>query len=136
MDNFERSNRALEALQSTGHYEDIEDTLDIVLPTPDGEHERVAVLDGYPISDMMCDLMHLAARFGIDPMDKINEAIGHYGSELIEQAWEHSDDWDDTLQSQGNIIRATEILNINHVPIEHHDGIFIKVGLLPLRGDD
>lgn len=134
MDNFQRGDRALEAL-AVYRDEPLENTLEVVLPTPDGGEVRSPELDGYVISDLIADLLHVAARFGINPMDKIDQGIQHFGADCIEQAWEadaenENAEWSDMLQAKSNIEHAAKILAINGVPEEYYNDIFVKVGIL------
>jgi len=129
-DNFERGDRAMVAMKAYGNgggFSEEEGVIGIneveIMGVP------VTFARGYPFGDLIADMCHLMARLDIEPMAMIENGIEHYGADLIEQAWFNSDDWHDTMQDESNIGRAIEILNINHVPIEYHDGILVKVGL-------
>lgn len=128
MDNFERGDRARRALDAGG-YERLEDTINITIPTPDGK--EVEGPGGYPISDLIADLCHLAQRHGLDVGSLLSEGIEHYGADCIEVAWEHSSEWNSLLQSEDNIDRARSVLRTAGVPEVFDHAIFVKVGFIP-----
>lgn len=123
MKNADRARRALEC----GGYEKLENTLNLKLPTPDGD--EVDAHSGYPISDLICDLFALCKQHDLNPADMIREAWEHHGSDIIEQAHQYDDGWDNLLQTEENGQRARELLALHHIPEEHWDGIFSKTGL-------
>lgn len=126
--NFDRADNARRALDAGG-YEPVEDTLNITLPTPSGD--EVTVPGGYPIGDLVCDLMHLARRHELDIEHMLREAWGHYGSDCVEQAWKHDNGWENCLQDPANLPRAEAILRVCGVPEEHHEHVYRMTGLLP-----
>ncbi len=126
-DNYDRAQSARKAL-ACGNYEPLENTFNIELPLPDGGIKEVE--GGYPISDLIADLLSLAQYHELDPMHKISEGVEHWGADMIEQAWMNADDWADTLQDEGNYERAEEILRINKVPEIYWEGVLAKVGLI------
>lgn len=127
-DNFDRGDNALRALEGGG-YEDLEDTLDYTIPTPDGE--EVPGRRGYPISDLIADLCHLAQRHQLDLPDLIRVGFCDYAADVIEQAWKHSDGWDNCLQHEANLPRAIEVMRTAGVAEEYHEHALQRVGLLP-----
>lgn len=127
MNNFERGDKALQALTAVG-YRNPSETEGITLPMPSGK--EVLGSEGYPIADLIADLLHLAQRNGFDVAALLSEGMEHYGADCIEQAWEHSDNWDNTLQSKENIPRAESVLRSAGVPDVFDQAIFAKVGLM------
>lgn len=131
-DNFDKGDRALAAMKAyrdTGHgFTEKEGLLGV--GTVEIAGEEVTFPRGYPFGDLIADMCHLMVRNEVDPLYMISQGIEHYGADLIEQAWENDDDWDDTLQSINNVARATRILEINQVPEVYHRAIFVKVGLV------
>ena len=129
MDNFTRGDKALEALTAVG-YQDPERTLGITIPTPDGG--EVPGPEGYPISDLVADLCHLAQRSRLDFMHLLDEGVEHYGADIIEQAFQNDDEnWGECLQAKSNIPVAETVLRTAGVPARYDDAIFVKTGLLP-----
>jgi len=126
MSNFERGDRALEAIRS--QYEDPTGTIGNKVPTPDGG--EVVAFEGYPISDMLADTMHLIRRLELDIPTLLREAWEHYGADVVEQAWEHSDDWHDELQHESNQARAVAVLRTAGVPIDLDYAVMVKVGMV------
>lgn len=134
MDNFDRSEKALRALSAYGG-ETIEQTMDLTIEHPvTGEVARLP--EGYPISDLIADLLHVATTYGVDPMEKINEGIEHWGADIVEQAWEHDDKWHSSLQDPTNIEHAETVLTLNSVPMLYWPGIMTKVGLVKVDDKD
>lgn len=126
-DNFERGDRAMRAMEAyrgAGGASDEEGVLGL-----EGS-EEFGWIKGYPIGDLFADLLHLCARYDVDGPAMMAQGMEHYGADLIEQAWEHSDDWDDTMQSPANLTRAQDILEINNVPLVFWGDIMVKVGLV------
>ena len=115
MDNFTRGDKALAAI--TSQYEDPN--------TTDAEP-----VPGYPISDMIADTFHLIRRLELDIPTLIHEAFTHYGADVVEQAWEHSDDWHEELQDESNQARAVAVLRTAGVPIELDYAVMVKVGMV------
>jgi len=130
-DNFQRGDRALHALQAA-EYNDPESTKGIELPTPTGE--MVPGPEGYPISDLIADLCHLARRYDFDFMQLIEMGIKHYGSDCVEQAFHADEDWGPVLDERAQE-RATQVLRINGVPERYDLEIFVMVGILPPGSD-
>jgi hypothetical protein len=127
MSNFDRGDRALQAL-AAADYRDPAETVGMKLPTPDGGEAPGP--EGYPISDLIADLAHLAQRNGFDFQKLIDEAWSHYGADVVEQAWENSDDWHDTLQDESNQARACAVLRTAGVPMQFDHEVMVKVGIV------
>ena len=126
MDNFDRATNARKALDA-GPYECLEDTINYTIPTPDGD--EVAGPQGYPISDLIADLFHLAAQNGLEIEPLVTSAMEHFGCDIVEQAWEHNDDWHPEMQHEDNIVRTKDMLHMHGIPELFWPGIFIKLGL-------
>ena len=127
--NFDRGDRAKRALENSGGYEPVENTLDLKIPRPDGTEADGH--SGYPISDLIADLFHLTTRYSLDPSDMVREAWEQFGADIVEQAWENDEEWpSDTLQDSSNIPAANTVLELNGVPQEHFQGIYVKVGFI------
>lgn len=127
MDNFERGDKAAQALKAVG-YESAEDTADLSLPTPDGGEVR-GTADCYPIADLIADLLHLAQRNGAKVDDIIERGVKHYGADCVEQAFHASEEWGEELTGPLNVARAAEVLEACGVPEQYHYGVFVYVGL-------
>lgn len=124
MTNFDRADRALAALRHyTGNKaESGAGATDFLELAPNAK--------AYPITDLITDLMHLAARHEVDPATLTRRALEHYGCDAIEQAWEHADGWADTLQDRSNVRRALEVLDrIGIRDFDRRDACMIMVGL-------
>jgi hypothetical protein len=48
----------------------------------------------------------------------------------VEQAWENSEDWHDTLQDESNQARAVAVLRTAGVPMEYDYAVMVKVGIV------
>jgi len=118
MDNFERGDRAERALLA---YRGTKDLNPLGEPFP----------DGYPISDLIADLCHLLARHGLDVQERVMTGLADFGADVIEQAWEHSEDWASELQDASNLQRALSVMQSAGVPEAAHDEALRRVGLLP-----
>lgn len=124
MDNFQRGDRAEQAMvayQQAGGFTTAEGMIGVA--TPVFEH-------GYPFGDLIADLCHLMKRHDVNPMDMVGTGIEHWGADIVEQAWENSDDWDNCLQDESNAERAIEVLNVNGVPEQYHEAVLVKVGII------
>lgn len=119
-DNFDRGDKALLALKAAGY-----------VPADATGVPSNWIVENYQISDLICDLLHLARRHGSEVGDMIDEGLGHFGSDCVEQAWKNDDGWDNCLQTADNLPRAEQILRANGVPEEHFDRVYRMTGLLP-----
>ena len=115
MTNFDRGDRAETALRAIGVT----------------DHRGDEFADGYPLSDHIADLCHLARRNDLDVTTVVTRGIVHFGADVIEQAWQHSSDWAPTLQDPANLDRALTVMATAGVPDVAHEEALRYVGLLP-----
>jgi hypothetical protein len=126
MDNFERAANARKALDA-GPYEALEDTLDYTIPTPDGE--EAPGVQAYPISDLIADLFHLAAQNHVPIEPLVEEAMEHFGCDIVEQAWENNEEWHNKMQDSSNLERVNDMLAMHNIPAVYWPAIYIKLGM-------
>lgn len=126
MDNFERAANARKALDA-GPYEALENTLDYTIPTPSGE--EVPGVRAYPISDLIADLFHLAAQNQVPIAPLIEQAMEHFGCDIVEQAWENDDEWNSHMQHRDNLGRVNNMLSMHNIPANYWPGIHRKLGM-------
>lgn len=124
-DNFDRGDRAFKALKRGGY-----------VPDDAAEVPQDWVAENYQIPDLICDLLHLARRSGGEVADTIARAVGHYGSDCVEQAWQNDEGWANCLQDAANMERAERVLEVCGVPEEYHQRVYRMVGLLPPTTDE
>ncbi len=115
MTNFDRGDRAERALRAVG----------VTHVRGDG------FADGYPLSDHIADLCHLARRHDLDVRAVVARGVAHFAADVIEQAWQHSEDWAATLQDPANLDRALSVMATAGVPDFVHEEALRYVGLLP-----
>lgn len=128
-DNFARGDRALKALVTyTANPADI-DISDEAQITETGDH--VVIVPGSTIAYLVADLCHVMRRVDVTVGETIASAMQHFGSDVLEQAWEHNEGWNNQLQHADNIPLAREVMTAAGVPDEAHDGALRLSGLLP-----
>lgn len=134
-DNFERGDRALKALAAYSsnlplHIENEQELVETgkhafnfagMLPTP---------IEGSPISYLIADLCHVMRRHDLQVDEIVTNAIEHFGSDVIEQAWENDKEWHSHLQDESNLDRAKQVMEAAGVPEQYHDGAMKKSGIL------
>lgn len=141
-DNFERGDKALKALLAYGIPNDnpegdqeVFSALGRALGADEEDLPTEPVAKNYPIGDLIADLLHLNQRYGGSVADIIDRGVAHYAADVIEQAWENSEDWDDTLQSEDNISRAIDVMETAGVPEPYHQHALILTGILSNEED-
>lgn len=133
MNNFQRGDTAERALNHIG-YPPPSETKGNKLPLPDGGEKITA--EGYGVSDLVADLCHLLQRHDIDIEDTISAGITHYAADVIEQAFQNSEDWSDILQDEENLDRARMVMRSAGVPEQFEKPALVFVGLLPPELED
>ncbi len=133
MDNFTRGDRALEALKGYRLHHRLDGSAMSDKQIVTGSDDEDSTFGGYPLSDLLADMMHLAQRYNVDIHGVIWNGAAQFGADVIEQAWEHGDDWEPTLQDPANIPHAIEVLEITGVPEFAHVEAMRLVGF-PTEG--
>lgn len=92
--------------------------------------------DGYPVSDMIADVCHALRRHDIDIDQVLHKAVAQFAADVIEQAWENSEEWDDHMQDESNIERAVTVMEAAGVPEWARQEALVLTGLIPPEGED
>lgn len=138
-DNFERGDKALHAVafyMQGGQVKGID--AEEVLELGDNRVEifGAALPEGSPIPYLIADLCHLLRRYDFAIDDALNHGVAHFASDVIEQAWEHSEEWDSELQDESNIERAIAVMQTAGVPEYVHQKALRMTGLVPRNEED
>jgi len=144
-DNFERGDRALHALafyMRGGVLEGFvpEEVVEVgegAIPVPRPDGTMATLPEAAPVSYLIADLLHLVTRYGLDPMEKINEGIEHWGADILEQSFSNdAERWTEIMQEDENLDVAEDVLRINRVPRMYWASIMVKTGMISLDQKD
>jgi hypothetical protein len=125
--NFERGDRALRAIVAYNNNLPLNIENEAMLIEVG---DATVVTQGSPIAYLIADLCHVMRRHDLQIDEILTGAIEHFGSDVIEQAWLHDDNWDNELQTDANTERARQVMATAGVPSQYHDGALRKSGLL------